>query len=127
MMFPAESLRTNVVKKRNASWFAKKFAMTNARRSGSIDSFGLAREQRFFTVGLVKVRGELLPERGIRRLRQLEDLAAGDAFREKPELVRPRKLRRVLAFHEARERFAEQGWSLSRRRTSPPMKWRRLL
>ena len=81
---------------------------------GLDDALGLARQQ-LLHVAAGEGAGELLPQRGVRGLGQLEDAAAGDAFGDETELVRPREFRGVLAFHKSREGLAEQARTLRAR------------
>ena len=53
MTFPPESCLRNFVKKRNASWLIKRFAMMNARRSGS-DTSAVSRAMAALTAGSEK-------------------------------------------------------------------------
>ena len=111
MMFPDETLPHEGREEAKRELIGEKVRDDERAPLRLDDAFRLAREQRLH-IGLRKVTRELFPERSVGRFRQLEDFSAGDAFRDEAELFRPRKLRRVLAFHEARERFPDQACSI---------------
>ena len=103
---PLEISRTNRVKKRYATWLAKQLAMMKARRSGSAMP-AVSRASEPLKSVCEEDGRELLPERGVHRLGQLEDLAGGDALREEADLFREAELRRVAPFHEPSRKLSE--------------------